>query len=586
MKKMIYLISILIILLIINSINISAATNYYRLDNTNSQRITALYRTSVNPAIIRVSGGQVSYLNAQGQWVTRTSSNPQFWNVITSTNILTDTTDTGVTQITPASDNPTLPADFTDQPAPPPPPPPPPSGDDQLTPPPPSNIPATTNCATAQGVGAETPHAGCANNILNSRCYVPPTTTQTPNPTGSCVSSGAYNYRTERARMQVQRANQNILQRADTHIRTDGNGNLQACPNRFSSTGCVDMTCTPPSSTTSCSFAGSCTQTECTGVCSRMTPPIGATADTLVQCQSLVDAVNTEASRQQQYFQNQRCRQMTFGEGMAVGAGVWGMMEGWDNSEQLFSWMGYFNDLFATSWGMAISGQWEQSICTIQSDYQGMNANGVLMTAGAGSVAAWITGEVTIIRHPSEENPEEIVLERIYKIEMSLNPSGLIQDQYLDSNCKVDFYITADGVNADINQDGTRDRITVTCVQSYSLTGSNALIFSTTSNLKEVCIKFDGTSEFRSDIREVLNGDRVCNDIVVVGTPADLGDCSYCVGTGDSFDIGIDLPSLDLGGGGGDDDGEVGEDVNTNTPMPPSPSGDAAEEPEENPVFT
>ena len=140
-------------------------------------------------------------------------------------------------------------------------------------------------------------------------------------------------------------------------------------------------------------------------------------------------------------------------------------------------------------------------------------------------------------------------------------------------------------MNADINQDGTRDKITVTCVQSYSLTGSNALIFSTTSNLKEVCIKFDGTSEFRSDIREVLDGDRVCNDIVVVGTPEDLGDCSYCVGTGGSFDIGIDLPSLDLGGGD-DDDGEVGEDVNTNTPMPPSPSGDAAEEPEENPVFT
>src|SRR3989344_5320376 len=125
MKKMIYLISILIILLIINSINISAATNYYRLDNTNSQRITALYRTSVNPAIILVSGGQVSYLNTQGQWVTRTSSNPQFWNVITSTNILTETEDTGVTQINPTSDNPALPAQFTEQPAPPPPLPPP-----------------------------------------------------------------------------------------------------------------------------------------------------------------------------------------------------------------------------------------------------------------------------------------------------------------------------------------------------------------------------------------------------------------------------------------------------------------------------
>ena len=438
------------------------------------------------------------------------------------------------------------------------------------------NISAVTDCSKANGVTPKTPHVGCANNILNSRCYTDPI-----KGTGSCVSKGTYDYRTARALRQEQKADQSVLQGADTHIRVDRDGTMQACPNRFSSEGCVPIECdTNSDNNFVCVMEGPCTTTDplvCGGLCRGVT--------TLEDCRTRMDAAEAEASRQQQYLADQRCRQMTFGEGMAVGEGVWGMMEGWDNSEQLFSWMGYFNDFFATSWGMAISGQWEQSICTIQSDYQSMNANGVLMTAGAGSVAAWITGEVTMIMHPSEENPEESVIDKIYKIEMSLNPSGLIRDEDLDSNCKVDFYITADGVNADINQDGTRDKITVTCVQSYSLTGSNALIFSTTSNLKEVCIKFDGTSEFRSDIREVLDGDRVCNDIVVVGTPADLGDCSYCVGTGGSFDIGIDLPSLDLGGGD-DDDGEVGEDVNTNTPRPPPPSGDAAEETEENPVFT
>ncbi|MBD3313281.1 hypothetical protein GF345_02465 [Candidatus Woesearchaeota archaeon] len=292
-----------------------------------------------------------------------------------------------------------------------------------------------------------------------------------------------------------------------------------------------------------------------------------------------------------QYLQKSR---FTVAQGMALGSSIWQLFTaeeggfGWTNLQVVYDeWMAPFNEFFATQWGMAVAGRWEESICALSLDFEGLAADdGVLLPPGFTGPAAWVAAERQLFTYPDADDPTQTLQDYFYKITFSVSPAGLTEDSGKDDcDDEIDFFISfdggGDGKRLDIDGDGVfnqNDHVILLCDEgAYSLKGASALVLRSTKQFSRVCINFEGV-DWKPSVEELLDsGHKVCNDIERAGYDPGLGDCPYCVLSGTGATMGdVGLPDIDIGidigGGGGGDDDDDGPDPSDveNRPTPGS----------------
>ncbi|MBU0536510.1 MAG: hypothetical protein KKE20_06075 [Nanoarchaeota archaeon] len=299
---------------------------------------------------------------------------------------------------------------------------------------------------------------------------------------------------------------------------------------------------------------------------------------------SLAAVVNTGDS----YTKFLHDTRFSMAQSMALGSSVWQLLTseeggfGWTDLNNLFDWMKPFNEFFQTRAGMAISGNWEASICAITTDYDALNENGVLMPPGATSPAAWVAAEKQLLIYPNATDPTIMEHDYFYKISLMVSPTGLTigsGEDDCDNHVKFKIEASPGSKELDIDGDGVADQIFIGCDKSsYTLSGAGALVFRSKAEFSKICIKFVGTN-LKPSIKELLDGgDKLCNDIVPTGSDPELGDCPYCdfSGSGGSFG-GMVLPGMDMCeqwnmfcGNDDDDDDDL---VDEERPVPGSVEG-------------
>jgi hypothetical protein len=272
--------------------------------------------------------------------------------------------------------------------------------------------------------------------------------------------------------------------------------------------------------------------------------------------------------------------ELSFLQAKLMGQGFWqlGTDMGWWETEAdspMYDMFG-LSEFMATSFGSALSGNWEDSMCRYSTDYDNLAQNGVLMPPGTTAPIVWVSGEKQKFQHPDINNPSQTIVEYAYRIELSVGASGLTIHSG-ESGCDdaIKFYVKINGKSLDLDLTGGADQVVLKCDKSpYSRSGSGAIVIIDSREFNNVCLDFSGTSDFTSVIQENLDGNQICNDIIYSGSEK-LEDCPYCPGSGGGLGIDFTFPDLNLGGGSGEDS-DGGSDVDENRPMPSSDSDSGA----------
>ncbi|MBU4283969.1 MAG: hypothetical protein KJ968_02580, partial [Nanoarchaeota archaeon] len=94
-----------------------------------------------------------------------------------------------------------------------------------------------------------------------------------------------------------------------------------------------------------------------------------------------------------------------------------------------------------------------------------------------------------------------------YKITFGVNPYGM---------GNITFELLIDGNKADLDGDGTADKIKLESDETYSGTGKNAVVRYKPEIYEEVCLKFYNTENLNVEFRNSLKDNKLCNKIVEV----------------------------------------------------------------------
>ena len=186
-------------------------------------------------------------------------------------------------------------------------------------------------------------------------------------------------------------------------------------------------------------------------------------------------------------------------KGARGGIALSNLLNTWLDWDFMMGWRKKTDEFFSeTVIGRIISGKWEESVCHSKIE-KIPNSVAVVNINGNMGFAAHVEGErsAAIIT-----NNETLYF---YKITFGVNPYGM---------GNITFELLIDGNKADLDGDGTADKIKLGADETYSGTGENAVVRYKPEIYEEVCIKFYNTENLNAEFRNALKDDKLCNKIV------------------------------------------------------------------------
>ena len=186
-------------------------------------------------------------------------------------------------------------------------------------------------------------------------------------------------------------------------------------------------------------------------------------------------------------------------DGARGGIALSNLLNSWLDWDFMMGWRKTTDEFFSqTVIGRIISGKWEESVChkhidKIPNNIAVVNVNNVM------GFAAHVEGERSAAITTSNETSY------FYKITFGVNPR---------SEEDIEFELLIDGNKADLDNDGTADKIKIEAGESYSGKGENAVVRYKDEVYEKVCLKFYDTENLNAEFRNSLNDDKLCNNIV------------------------------------------------------------------------
>lgn len=203
-----------------------------------------------------------------------------------------------------------------------------------------------------------------------------------------------------------------------------------------------------------------------------------------------------------------------------------------------FGWQSDLKDfLEGNGFGAWLAGRPEYSICYITPDVS--DTVGMIMNTGGTGIGMWVKGEFTpVLGRPNETAPAEAYDLYLYKITLSVMPSGLTANSG-DEDCadRIRFYVRLHGEGGvtqeiDFRQPGdpSDNQIDLQCDgPPVTYTGSSAIVWPARQQFNKVCIEFQDSDLHDQISSELEDNNKLCADLVESGSPEDLG-CSISVG--------------------------------------------------------
>ena len=185
-------------------------------------------------------------------------------------------------------------------------------------------------------------------------------------------------------------------------------------------------------------------------------------------------------------------------EGARGGIALSNLLNSWLDIDFINKWRKKSDEFFSqTVIGRIISGKWEESVCHSKIE-KIPNSVAVVNINGEMGFAAHVEGERSAAITTSNETLY------FYKITFGVNPYGM---------GNITFELLIDGNKADLDGDGTADKIKLEADETYSGTGENAVVRYKDKIYEEVCIKFYNTENLNTEFRNSLKNDKLCNKI-------------------------------------------------------------------------
>jgi len=188
-------------------------------------------------------------------------------------------------------------------------------------------------------------------------------------------------------------------------------------------------------------------------------------------------------------------------EGARGGIALSNLLNSWLDIDFITNWRKKSDEFFSeTVIGRIISGKWEESVCHSKIE-KIPNSVAVVNINGEMGFAAHVEGERSAAITTSNETLY------FYKITFGVNPYGM---------GNITFELLIDGNKADLDGDGTADKIKLEADETYSGTGENAVVKYKPEIYEEVCLKFYNTENLNAEFRNALKDNKLCNKIVEV----------------------------------------------------------------------
>lgn len=237
-------------------------------------------------------------------------------------------------------------------------------------------------------------------------------------------------------------------------------------------------------------------------------------------------------------------------EGIDAGA-AWGEMFSFITMGRVradwveFGWQSDLKDfLEGNGFGAWLAGRPEYSICYITPDVS--DTVGMIMNTGGTGIGMWVKGEFTpVLGRPNETAPTETFDLYLYKITLSVMPSGLTENSG-EEDCadRIRFYVRLHGDNGitqevDFRQPGdpSDNPIDLQCDgPPVTYTGSSAIVWPARQQFNRVCIEFQDSDLHEQISDELEDNNKLCADIVESGSPEDLGCTITMPGPAPNFD--------------------------------------------------
>ncbi len=189
-----------------------------------------------------------------------------------------------------------------------------------------------------------------------------------------------------------------------------------------------------------------------------------------------------------------------------------------------------WKEFWDTDTGLALTGNWETSICRITPDVS--DTISLVMNVANTGIGMWVKGEETQVHgRPNITAPEQVYDLFIYKLTLSVLPSGLTEHSG-ERDCvdRVNFYVKLygpEGVEEQVDFGESRDPsdniVQLRCDgPPATYTGGSAIIWQSRKQFDRVCLEFVD-SNLHSQIRDELDNGKLCADIVSAGKPESIG---------------------------------------------------------------
>jgi len=188
-----------------------------------------------------------------------------------------------------------------------------------------------------------------------------------------------------------------------------------------------------------------------------------------------------------------------------------------------------WKEFWETDTGLALTGNWETSICRITPDVS--DTISLVMNVANTGIGMWVKGEETQVHgRPNITAPEQVYDLFIYKLTLSVLPSGLTEHSG-ERGCvdHVNFYVRLYGpegmeqVDFGERGDPSDDLNQLRCDgPPATYTGGSALIWESRKQFDRVCLEFVD-SNLHSQIRDELDNGKLCADIIDAGRPESIG---------------------------------------------------------------